>query len=478
MTESVNDTIIKMVKNLKSVQSEKVINFEYSPLKRSMSSSISNESIYDDPTPVKENQTRNHMHGVRKQMQLMFDEENQSLKRQQEYDKKTIDELENQLQVIRKREIDVKKDLAEANNKYGLLKIKTSQHVERLEKTLEELKEESRQMESEENSLVPSLERKISELETMLEAAEDDAEAQKKLAVELEKTFGKNALDRDLELKEQALQKAKLSIKELEYFKESMLEFQEQAKSQEHKLAHYAELQRENEALKEETTRLKEEIRNKLLLEEEVYDLKRRLTKFKAQEKKLSDLQAQESQNVMATVERLQQQELSLTSEKVELESALNSVLHEAKVAKSEVEKNHKLIAELKATGEQKQNLIHRMQKKLLLVSRERDSYRLQLDSCEKDLTMFGNITSTGGTGSNQLQAQKERVENLEKIVEGYRDMVAKLENDLQNIQPNLLSDIVPVRAEQISRLQDEVQQLKYDNEKLRERKRPTGNTA
>ncbi|KAJ8972305.1 hypothetical protein NQ314_000220 [Rhamnusium bicolor] len=535
MTENVNDTIMKMVKNLKaSGQTEIVNNFQFAPLKRSISSSNSNESSFDEPTPLKKLkqeskldlsyigspremrrlradliEARNtilslenrisHMHGLRKQMQLMFDEENQILKRQQDYDKKSIEELENQLQIIRKREADVKRELAEVNNKYQLLKIKTSEQVEKLEKSLEEFKEESRLIESEENSIIPGLERKIAELETMLEAAEEDAEAQKNLAVELEKQlFEKNAVQRDSEIKEQALQKAKLYIKELEYAKENVLEFQDQAKTQAYKLANYIEMEKENEQLKEENVRLKEEVRNKLLLEEEVYDLKNRLTKFKIQEKKLTDLQVQETQNAMylnewravargicestesdsalphllrSTVERLQQQELTLTSEKVELESQLKTVSHEAKVAKSELEKNLKLLGELKTTGEQKQSLIHRMQKKLLLVSRERDSYRLQLDSYEKDLTLCAITTTSSGSGPNQLQAQKERIENLERIVEGYRDMVNKLENDLQNAQPTAHTDTVPVRAEQISRLQDEVQHLKYENEQLRDRR-------
>lgn len=71
-----------------------------------------------------------------------------------------------------------------------------------------------------------------------------------------------------------------------------------------------------------------------------------------------------------------------------------------------------------------------------MLVSRERDSYRLQLDSYEKDLTMCVNTSVNGG--SNLIQSQKDRIDNLEKIVEGYRDMVSKLENDLQNLQPDL----------------------------------------
>lgn len=106
-------------------------------------------------------------------------------------------------------------------------------------------------------------------------------------------------------------------------------------------------------------------------------------------------------------------------------------------MAKAELEKANKLLNDLKVTSDQKQNLIHRMQKKLLLVSRERDSYRLQLDSYEKDLTMCVTPSSSA-TGMNTMQSQKERIENLERIIDSYRDMVQKLENDLQIAQPGI----------------------------------------
>lgn len=57
------------------------------------------------------------------------------------------------------------------------------------------------------------------------------------------------------------------------------------------KLAHYSELLTETDQLKEENNRLKEEICNKLILEEEVYDLRTRITKLKEMEKKYSELQ-------------------------------------------------------------------------------------------------------------------------------------------------------------------------------------------
>lgn len=58
-----------------------------------------------------------------------------------------------------------------------------------------------------------------------------------------------------------------------------------------HKLSKYTDLERENKNLKEETNKLKEEVHNKLLLEEEVHDLKSRLITFKEREQQLVNLQ-------------------------------------------------------------------------------------------------------------------------------------------------------------------------------------------
>lgn len=84
----------------------------------------------------------------------------------------------------------------------------------------------------------------------------------------------------------------------------------------------------------------------------------------------------------------------------------------------------------------QKQNMIHRMQKKLALLTRERDSYRLQLDSYERDLTICMNPASSGGAVITQQHNQNERIENLERIIQEYRDLNNKLENDLHHMDP------------------------------------------
>lgn len=89
---------------------------------------------------------------------------------------------------------------------------------------------------------------------------------------------------------------------------------------------------------------------------------------------------------------------------------------------------------DLQNLQQQHQALVHRLQKKLLLISRERDSYRQQLDTYEKDLT----VSLAPGAHNTQANAYKERIESLEKNIEGYREMVNNLENELRKSQPNL----------------------------------------
>lgn len=62
------------------------------------------------------------------------------------------------------------------------------------------------------------------------------------------------------------------------------------------------------------------------------------------------------------------------------------------------------------------------------MLFQERDSYRSQLDMYEKELT----VTSSSALLNSQQQQQRSRVEALEKTVDGYRDLVMKLEADLE----------------------------------------------
>lgn len=266
----INDTLLRLVKNLNPPNgSIELHNFEYNEnTKRSLSctSNDSQTSSLEEASPLKKikrektlelsyvgspRETRRiradlmearntilnlesriqHMHNVRKEMQVMFDNETKSLKKQHEYDKKTIDQLETQLQSIRKREMDLKEKLAETTNRLNMVKVEKDEEIQELEKSLSEMKEESKLFDEEESTEIITLNRRIAELEIMLSSAEEDAEAQKNLVTVLQARLSEiNSNEREMDKKDQALQAALLRIKELEYAKENFLESQQQAK--------------------------------------------------------------------------------------------------------------------------------------------------------------------------------------------------------------------------------------------------------
>lgn len=65
------------------------------------------------------------------------------------------------------------------------MKVQKDEEIQELEKSLSEMKEESRLFDGEENTEIVSLNRRLAELQMMLDAAEQDADAQKKLVLEL-----------------------------------------------------------------------------------------------------------------------------------------------------------------------------------------------------------------------------------------------------------------------------------------------------
>nr|XP_022911768.1 mitotic spindle assembly checkpoint protein MAD1 [Onthophagus taurus] len=448
---------------------------------------------------ILENQIE-HMHTVRKEMQIMFDNETAILRAQVQQDSKNIEDLESQLQNTRKKEIELKKELADVKLELSAFKTEATAKIDALKKDMMNISSEKNIREIEDVEEIRKFKKELVEIEALYKMGQEELEVQKKVVVALEsKVASLSQLQQNFEMKEVKLQKALQDLKDLEYIKETYEEIQRQAKTQQHKLSTFGTLEAENKRLIEETKRLKDEVHNKLILEEEVHDLRNRLVTFKEHERKLASLQVDKAQcevhltewrmlassicetsapdtslqhMLRSLVERLQHQEINLMSEKMELEQQYKTVSHDSKVAHSELEKNRKLVSDLQTNNQQRQNLIHRMQKKLQLISKERDSYRKQLDSYEKDLTICMTPASSAQPGAGQFQSQKERIDNLEQIVDGYKELIAKLESDLQKAEPTAYTEpTVSMKTEQMNRLKLEVEQLKSENVMLRDRK-------
>lgn len=172
-----------------------------------------------------------HMHGVRKELQTMFDNEIKCLKFQHEQDLKKIEDLENQMQSVRKRERDAQEELKDALNEALNNKQEYEAQIEDLEFSLNELQSQLDVYEQEENHQVSSVQSQSNELQEDLKKAETEIQYYKELSEELKSRVAHLSKDStDADIKEQMLQTANLKIKSLEYTIESYGEWEIQSK--------------------------------------------------------------------------------------------------------------------------------------------------------------------------------------------------------------------------------------------------------
>lgn len=94
-------------------------------------------------------------------------------------------QLESELESVRSRELETREKLSDMTHKYEMLKIEFCKKVDDLEKQLEDSKERSSIEEEKDRSEIVTLKRQIEQMEIVLEAAQNDAEAHRELAQEL-----------------------------------------------------------------------------------------------------------------------------------------------------------------------------------------------------------------------------------------------------------------------------------------------------
>lgn len=107
---------------------------------------------------------------------------------------------------------------------------------------------------------------------------------------------------------------------------------------------------------------------------------------------------------------RLQQAEAVLTAEEGQLRSKADVSERKCQSLEEKWEETKKLLSDKLILCERMTKHISRTQKKMMLITRERDSYRQQLDLYEKEVTI---------SDPNNLMA--ERIPSLERALEGYR---------------------------------------------------------
>ena len=251
-------------------------------------------------------------------------------------------------------------------------------------------------------------------------------------------------------------------------------------KAMRQRLDEYPRLVAENDSLKRRNKLLIDTADNSALLKTKVDDLEVKLNKAEIDARD-GMLAKEKLHHYIGQIERWRQLSLELLNEeekavidahgigvdvlrqkiaefqRKEMSNQVDIKTLEVKVAESdrlttklvsEAEKHDREHAKAKEDLSQQASLIKRFKRKLLLIVKERDSYKGVLDSYENEITFSGK------------DFEKDRVQSLENVILTYRETIESLENQLAKYQGVsheavlLESDVQkgsPVQSKQIS---------------------------
>ena len=394
------------------------------------------------------------LHKIRRQMEEVFEKEKGILEMQVKQDKQSVKQLEVRLDIAR-RTIQESRD-AQAAAEKELFQVKTN-----LEQKIMELMNENSKLlldlnntPKEENTSALKEDTDTLDTEMKFEAA------QARIAHLEDKLREYQTKQKDLELQNVEFQSMKIKLERLE----SERALWEEGKVLTSRAAKANDLEKELSAAKEIITTLRESVKGKLLLEEQMANVMKRLEHTEKVEQQVATLEAKKTELSLRLTEyesigisggppalkrelnRLQQAELVLKAEEGQLRSKLDATLRESQNVTKNYEVAKKLATDMTLSKEKLNKLVSRLQKKMILVTRERDSYRQQLDLYEKEMTVDSNNAIT------------ERIPALERTIDAYRELVAKLESDLQAAEGYNHVEVCNKLKEEIERLKGELE--------------------
>ncbi|KAJ8717193.1 hypothetical protein PYW08_005592 [Mythimna loreyi] len=421
----------------------------------------------------------NHQHTICKEMQILFEEEKGSLMEQHKRDERALSDMEDRLQLIRRREQELKDEYNQAIKEHKEHKATWDKEKGDLQKQIADMRDKLLECSVSCKDQLSEMKKDMDELLQALEGSQSEVEM---LKAEVTKQTSRaeqcTTLRTQMEKQAFELQSVTNKLKELEYERDSYKDWQQQAKTAQKRLTNMAELEKEVARLRAQERSLRDAICNKLLLEEQVHLLQSRVDALQPVQNelheakvKLASLEAsleewkasarahgiENSRSLSSTLDSALNGQLNATAASSQAQSQLAQLTEEVASVKFERDKATGKLNELVIVRKNQESLIHRLQKRLLLVTRERDSYRQQLDCYEKELT----VTLCGEPGAGSAALLSARVEQLEKALQGYRDLLATHD---QAAHTKLVETL---RAES-SKWREEAETLKRDVAKLR----------
>ncbi|KAH3863656.1 hypothetical protein DPMN_026645, partial [Dreissena polymorpha] len=240
-------------------------------------------------------------------------------------------------------------------------------------------------------------------------------------------------------------------VKELELQLSRLEEDSVVGKAMKSQLATFQHMERQNRKLLDENTYLKGIQENNLLLKEQHESMKAQVERLEA---KLSNFHATMAENeelkqnldkwenldtsghklksptdLSKRVAELQNAEAIMLCHQGELQTNLNMKDVAVRSLQDQLSHQQTLLNNEKAKQNHQADLIKRLQRKLLLVTKERDGFKRIIDSYESEVTVSMSPSSTSAMN---------RVQLLEETVQGYKKQTETLERECAELGTRL----------------------------------------
>uniref|UniRef100_A0A8C1QUU5 Mitotic spindle assembly checkpoint protein MAD1 n=1 Tax=Cyprinus carpio TaxID=7962 RepID=A0A8C1QUU5_CYPCA len=360
---------------------------------------------------------------------------------------------------------------------------------------ISELKDETRRL----NQQIQIQESKFSTQNLEIQALQEQLDVQRKKFQDVSQRY------QNLQSSHSTSTESELKMKELE----RRLALQEQdsviVKNMKSEVARLPELEREIKRLREENTFLRETKENNSLLREETEGLRRKLERVeRVMEEKLKvelekeklehELQAWENigqstglnirkpEDLSREVIQIQQRELNLKQQNYTLNSSIRSVEKTRTELMPEIAQLRAKAQEEQKKRENQDSLVRRLQKRVLLLTKERDGMRAILESYDSELAaseyspqlmlrvkeaedMLRKVQTHNTEMETQLSKAQEEAGTFKLQAQMVTaELEALKEQQVSNTEKNTLAT-----AEEVSSLRQKIEELEAERQQLEE---------
>lgn len=358
----------------------------------------------------KENENQ---HRMKIDLEITYQHKIETLNKEIEHQSNKIKDQEHHIKSLRKSEQKYRQQATKARGDLEAHKSWSEERILSLEQENEDLQSSVRSIENDLSNEISELNRVLIEEQQALEALQAEYDALRERTTTLQnKANDYDLVKNSLEKEKQQCASAQKRIKDLEFELGGYGEFQNLARVTKERLNKFDEMERKVEKLAKKNKELNDLIGHKLLMEEQIHDLKTRLENAEKEREELIQLRVkiatieEELENwhkvaanyipqdykpgpnlLKNKIDEILQKDLLLANDSATAKSEKSLIECEKDELKTQYELQKKQIEDLNRGLKHHQTILARLQKKLQLVARERDAYKQLLDNYEKDLT-------------------------------------------------------------------------------------------